>query len=242
MYANKGDMRIISLGGSLISPRQGGYNAQFVGDFVSLIAKMVQRGERYVIICGGGALARSLQQAYSKAVDKANHEWLDRIGIAATRVHANMIGALCSSFAQVIINSPPIDTSLESTAIEIATNTAIVVSGGWILGVSTDYIAVHCAIHYAAEDVVNISDTPYIYAIDPRLNPTAKPLHTLNWQQLSDIVGNQWQPGGHLPFDPHAIALAKKHALRAIFIGADIDNLQTTLSRQPSEGTLVKEE
>ncbi len=233
-------MRIISLGGSLISLRQGGYNAQFVADFMSLIAKMVQKGERYTIICGGGALARSMQQAYGNEVDKTDNEWLDRIGIAATRLHANMIGALCSSFARVLINNPPVSTSLEGGTIEIADSVDITVSGGWILGVSTDYIAVHFAIQAAAEDVINISDTPYIYAADPRLNPAAKPLHNLSWQQLADIVGEQWRPGRHIPFDPHAITLAKKHALRTLFVGADIANLQAALSRQATKGTVVE--
>ena len=53
---------IISLGGSLIVPKTG-IDAAFLKRFRSFIAKRVAKGERFVLICGGGSTARAYQKA-----------------------------------------------------------------------------------------------------------------------------------------------------------------------------------
>lgn len=232
-------MQVLSLGGSLISPRGGTYNAEFVRDFISLMKEVTENHARYVIVCGGGSLARSMQDAYRAENPNPDSKWLDRIGIAATRVHANLIGALCSSYARTVINNIPIDEHWEDTDLSQAAD--IIVSGGWIIGVSTDYIAVLFANKLNAE-VINISDMPYIYQEDPRANPTATPLYHLSWKTLSAIIGDQWQPGAHLPFDPQAARLAAQQHIPVKFVGPNIDNLRNTLLGQPFEGTTIKDE
>jgi len=54
---------ILSLGGSLIVPDQVDVN--FLKNFKKLVEKYVKRNFRFVIICGGGSIARKYQQAFN---------------------------------------------------------------------------------------------------------------------------------------------------------------------------------
>jgi len=55
--------KVISLGGSIISPSAGHVNAEFLKDFQKLIQGLVETGSKFVILCGGGKIARQYQQA-----------------------------------------------------------------------------------------------------------------------------------------------------------------------------------
>ena len=58
---------VISLGGSLIAP-EGGIDWKFLKKFRQLIMAAVKRGNRFVIITGGGITARSYQAAAAKVI------------------------------------------------------------------------------------------------------------------------------------------------------------------------------
>ena len=66
---------IISLGGSLIVPKTG-IDIAFLKQFKSLISRRITKGDRFVIICGGGSTARRYQLA-AGAVDQLTHEDID---------------------------------------------------------------------------------------------------------------------------------------------------------------------
>ena len=230
-------LRVVSLGGSLISPREGGHNRGFLDGFIALVRELVAVGERYVIVCGGGALARTMQGLYRESVQEPRNDWLDRIGIAATRVHAHFIAACCSSFARTSVNSVAIGQRFTQRCIDVGAD--VIVSGGWVLGVSTDYVAVTLARELGVGEIINVSDMPYIYEEDPRINPDSNPLSRVGWKQFSTIIGDSWHPGQHLPFDPQALNDAARHNLRVLFVGADIENLRNALHGKSAQGTTI---
>ena len=55
---------VISLGGSLIVPDQ--IDVQFLKGFRNLILSQVKKGNRFIIICGGGRIARNYFTALQK--------------------------------------------------------------------------------------------------------------------------------------------------------------------------------
>mgnify|MGYP001595985807 FL=1 len=55
---------VVSLGGSLIVPHDIDIN--FLKNFKSTIEKYTKKGYKFAIYCGGGKLARNLQQAAAK--------------------------------------------------------------------------------------------------------------------------------------------------------------------------------
>ena len=82
------DVFVISLGGSLIVPDE--IDWEFVKNFKSLIEKQVEKGLRFVIVTGGGKIARKYIEAGSR-IDEIENEDKDWLGIHATRMNAHFI-------------------------------------------------------------------------------------------------------------------------------------------------------
>ena len=59
-----GRIVVISLGGSIIVPDK--INVEFLKDFKKLINDFVEKGNKAIIVCGGGKTARLYQNAASK--------------------------------------------------------------------------------------------------------------------------------------------------------------------------------
>ena len=53
---------VISLGGSLIVPNE--INTNFIYQFKEVTVKQMNLGKRFIIVCGGGRVARDYQNAY----------------------------------------------------------------------------------------------------------------------------------------------------------------------------------
>src|SRR3989338_5585293 len=95
---------VLSLGGSLIYPDK--IDASFLRNFKRTIEKHVKKGHKFVIYCGGGALARMMQQEASMA-KKLSNEQLDEIGIIATKMNAAMVKSLFRGYAENFIVENP---------------------------------------------------------------------------------------------------------------------------------------
>ena len=60
----------------------------------------------------------------------------------------------------------------------------ILVAGGWKPGWSTDYVAVRIAQRLGVRQVINLSNTDYVYDKDPKLHTDARPLKGLGWEEF----------------------------------------------------------
>jgi len=230
---------VISLGGSVIAPDVGAINLTFINQCVAFLAHLYEK-ERgcSAIITGGGAIARCYQAALREgnvAHDGSSlSSLLDKIGIAATRLHAELVGAICARTHPTTV----IRSRLDKNEV-ISVNTPFLVSGGWKEGVSTDYIATTIAHYLGAREVLNISDTPYIYDRDPRIDAYAIPQRSLSWQEYRAIIGSAWQPGGHVPFDPHASAFAERHHLAVRFVAPNMEEVEKVFLKQQYNGSTI---
>src|SRR5512133_1600100 len=85
------DVTVISLGGSLIAPDavDTGFLASFQRIAVAHIDAEPDR--KLIVICGGGGLARRYQAACRELAPSASNDDLDWVGIAATRVNAELV-------------------------------------------------------------------------------------------------------------------------------------------------------
>ena len=110
---------VISLGGSIIVPDQ--VDGSFLKKFREIIVSL--QGERFVIICGGGRVCRNYQNA-ARELAAVSNEDLDWIGIAATRLNAELVRTL---FAGNEANRKVIHDPLE----EIDENKRIVIGAGF---------------------------------------------------------------------------------------------------------------
>ena len=96
---------IISLGGSLIAPKTG-IDWKFLKKFRELIIKQIKTEKKFVIIAGGGHMAREYIEAASKATNLTNDD-KDWLGIHTTRLNAHLIKTIFRQYAHPRINKNP---------------------------------------------------------------------------------------------------------------------------------------
>ena len=227
------DVFVISLGGSLIVPDE--IDWEFVKNFKSLIEKQVEKGLRFVIVTGGGKIARKYIEAGSR-IDEIENEDKDWLGIHATRMNAHFIRTVFRKHAHPTINKNPYDLEGFLKAKE-----SILVAAGYKPGNSTDYIAVMIGKQFGAKKVANLSNIDFVYDSDPRKNPEAKKIEKTSWNDFRKMVGDKWDPGANVPFDPIASKLAEEEGMEvAIMNGRNLENLEKYLSEEKFEGTIIK--
>lgn len=212
---------VMSVGGSLINP--GEINVSFL----KRLKRFVEKSEcRFILICGGGSNAR----VYAKAAKKFDigREGQDWVGIAATMLNAELVRHL---FGAPPVQQKPVKMKFGN----------VLVAGGWLPGCSTDYDAVLWAKKTGAHQIVNLSNTDYVYTKDPKKFKDAKPLKRLSWAEYKKLIASEWSAGLSTPFDPVASREAEKAGLRVALInGAKLAELKKFLKGDRFVGTVIE--
>ena len=221
---------VISLGGSLIVPDH--VDTAFLNSFVNLVKKYTQQGFRFSLIAGGGATAREYISA-AKGNGVSDTDELDWIGIATTRLNAELLRTLFGSdaYEKIIFDPDQIPEHAQP----------VTLGGGWKPGNSSDLAAIHTAISIGAKKVINLSNIEYAYTADPRTNPDAKRLENVTWAEYRSYIPTEWSPGLSTPFDPIASKRAEEAGIEvAIMNGRNLENLQNYLDGKEFIGTTIK--
>lgn len=228
----KEEVIVLSLGGSLVVP-DGGIDVNFLKKFNQFIRKHIKKGRRFLIVVGGGKIARHYIDAGKSVIGKVNQEDLDWLGIHATRINAHLLRTIFQDIAH-----PRIIENYEKKLKNWKEPVAI--GAGWKPGWSTDYDAVILARDYNASVLINLSNIDWVYDKDPSKFKDAKPIKKTTWEHLETLVGDKWIPGINAPFDPVATQLAKKIGLTAIVTnGRNFLNLEKILNGEEFEGTVI---
>jgi uridylate kinase len=221
---------VLSVGGSLIVTKEG-INLKFLEEFHQFILQQVKQGYKFYLVIGGGATARTYITAAVAAapVSHADRDW---VGIRATRLNAQLL--------QIIFGSVAYREIVTNPTKPVKTTKPVVFAAGYRPGCSTDYVAVLLAQHNKIDTVINLSNIDYAYDRDPRKFPDAKKLETLSWPAFRKIVGQRWQPGLNVPFDPVASRAAAQRQMKVIIVnGEKLKNLERCLNGQPFAGTTI---
>jgi uridylate kinase len=227
----KKEIKVISLGGSIIIPKTG-FDTGFLKKLKALIVRRVKKGDRFILIIGGGATCRQYQKA-ARAIVSASDYDLDNLGIAATHFNAHFVRLLFGNLAynDVVVNPTK----------KIKTSRPIIVAGGWKPGCSTDKDAVLLAKTYGAGEMINASNINYIYTADPNKDPHAKPILKMTWPEMKKLIGDKWRPGANLPFDPSAAKEARKLKMKIYFVrGTNLIELEKAIEGKRINGTIVE--
>ena len=220
---------VISLGGSIIIP--DAINVAFLKKFRRLILEFVKKGYRFILVAGGGRVNREYNKA-AQQITKIKPVDLDWLGIAATRLNAELIRVIFSdhAFERVVYNPTK----------KVKTNKNIIVGSGWRPGCSSDKDTVLLAQNFKAKEVINLFDKDYVYDKDPDKFKDARPLKNIAWVQYLKIIGRRWQPRLSTPFDPEASKLAWKSGIKVIILkGMNLKNLADYLAGKKFKGTVI---
>ncbi len=226
---------LICLGGSIIVPREGEIDVEFLKSFRKLILDFIKKGNKFIIVTGGGKTCRIYQTAASKII-KLPYEDQDWLGIHATRINAHLLRTIFRNQSCSIVLDNPFK-KIKKAELE----KPIIIASGWKPGWSTDYIAVLLTKRFKCQKIIKTSNISYLYNSNPRLNKKAKPIKEISWADLQKLVSRKWMPGLHTPFDPVAIKMAKKLKLKAIIIkGTDLKNLKKVFDGKEFSGTIIE--
>lgn len=223
------EITVISLGGSLIVPDK--INIEFLKEFRDLILEQIEKNKRFIVITGGGKTARNYQKAASTIVNLTEED-LDWLGIHSTRLNAHLLRTIFRDIAHPkLVKNPNEDEEF---------NEYILVASGWKPGCSTDYDAALLAKTYGVKTIINMTNVEYVYDKDPSKFKDSKPIKKTSWKDFRKIVGNEWDPGLNLPFDPVASRKAQELGLKVIIIGPDLKNLENFLDGKKFKGTEIE--
>lgn len=220
---------VIDLGGSILTPEIGKINLKLLKKFKEIIKKASQN-KRFIIVVGGGSLARNYQNAVRNL--KISDNDLDWIGIRSTQLNAETVRTYFGTYAH-----PEICLSEEQ---KITWTRNVLISGGWQPGNSTDYVALKLAERFRAEKVIIATNIDYIYDSDPEKNHQVKKITNIAWKDFGKIFDNKWQPGMKTPFDPKAVRLGKKIKIPLYFVnGSRMTNFEKILAGKDFKGTSI---
>lgn len=222
---------VISLGGAIICPSAGKINAKFLKNFKLLVLKFLKKNYRFVIVTGGGKICRTYQNA-AKEISPLSDEDKDWLGIHVTRLNGHLLRTIFSKVAHPVV--------LDNPHKHIEGDWKVLIGAGWRPGWSTDYDAVLLAKRFDAKEIINASNTPYVYDKDFRKHKNAIPIKKISWKDYQKLIGTKWIPGMSAPFDPIASKIAKRSKIRTIIIkGTDLNNFEKLLSGKEARGTVI---
>jgi uridylate kinase len=226
-------IKTLSLGGSLVAP--SGIDVAFLQEFRQIVQKYLAADaqRKLIIVIGGGSPARTYQQALKELNPSASHDALDWVGIAATKLNAQLVATMLSDWvSEPVVQNPELDDFASGR---------ILVGAGWKPGFSSDYDAAVLAHRFGSKQLINLSNISYVYSADPKKDTNAVALTQMSWAELTALVGEVWTPGANLPFDPIAAKFAHAHQLEVIVAnGKNLSNLDAILNDLPFEGTTIR--
>jgi uridylate kinase len=220
---------VIALGGSIVHPDQ--IDTQFLKRFKKFLAPFLRRGTRFVLVIGGGKLARRFQEA-AHHVAKVADEDKDWLGIHATRLNAHLLRTIFREIADPVIID--IRGKLKSAKYPIT------IAAGWRPGWSTDYVAMQIAQDFGAREAIIAGKPSHVHDRDPAKYPKAAKFSELSWKEYRKLIPAKWSPGMGAPVDPVGAALGARANIKAIIIdGRDLKNFGALLNGKEFQGTIV---
>ncbi len=222
---------VIAVGGSLICPEK--INFKFLKSFSDFIKREIQNKKKFVLVVGGGGVARKYQESASR-FGNISDEDKDIIGIQATKVNAH--------FLRVIFQSKESREEFifdKRFKFKNFAKSPLLIASGWKPGNSTDFVAVQIAVDFGIKRVIILGKPDYVYTADPQKSKKAKPIEAMKWSEYLKMIPSSWKPGLHSPVDPLAAKLAKKKKIEVIVTNWNLRNFKNILENKKFKGTLI---
>lgn len=226
------NIQILDLGGSIVAPDH--IDIEFIKRFRDFLVNWLEEDQsrKAILIIGGGGAARKYQTAYREIDPTHTDDEQDWIGIAATRLNGQLLRGVFKDYCKDDVIIDP-ETQGEFKG-------RVMIAAGWKPGFSTDYDSVVLANRFGAKTVLSLSNIAKIYTADPNVDPNAKPVDSMSWDDYKILCGDEWTPGKNIPFDPVATKLAATSGIKVIAAaGKELENLANIFSGKEFFGTTI---
>ncbi len=230
---------ILSLGDSMkVVVKLGGFvfptepDCRRIQAYADVMGRLSEQGYRLVVVTGGGGDARKY---ISVARELGASEYVcDLLGIKVSQMNAYLF---ISALGDHAYPAPPTSLNLLQAAFELG---KIVVTGGMHPAQSTNAVAALAAEAVQADLLINATDIDGVYTSDPKRDPTAKRLATIETHELVKMVLNgSMEAGTYELFDAVAIKVVERsHMKTRIVDGRVPENIEKAVRGDPI-GTLV---
>jgi len=221
---------VLKLGGHLFFGDQ--INTQLIRGYASLIGELHKAGDRWVVVVGGGEVARSFVKAAREL--GADEAACDELAIKVTRANATLLVHALREVAEEVI-----PTTLEELRL-LASRGKVVVTGGFQPGQSTMAVSALAASAIQAERMVVATDVDGIYTVDPKKHPDARPIARMGYGELWSMLGGFAQRAGEYPvMDAVGLAMLERIRVPVYYVnGFKLDSVREAVLGR-SAGTIV---
>lgn len=224
------DVVVLSLGGSVLVRDED--PSAYLEELAKTLVGASSRAKVYVV-AGGGRIARFYIRA-GRALG-ASEEYLDLMGIDATRLNARLVIAALKGHA---CPEPPKDYD---EAVRAGASHSIVVMGGVTPGVTTDAVSARLAERVGATRLVNATSVDGAYTADPKKDVCAKRIPRMSHEELVKLVsGTAKGAGPTTVFDPVGADVLMRARIQLVIVdGRSMKNLGLALEGKECVGTVV---
>lgn len=220
---------VISLGGSIIMPEKPDFKAL---DEFKKVLRRHYRNYRFVVVCGGGSVARKYIAALEKE-GKSKYE-LATAGIRATRMNALFMSQF---FGKEANGNLPMN--MEQVEDNLRKNKVVFCGALRFQPNSTSDGTASKLAHYFKSEFINMTNVPGLYTSDPRKDKNAKLIEKISWKAFDNMIRKiKFHAGQHFVLDQQAAVIIKKNKIKTYILGSNksLDNL---LKGVKFEGTTI---
>jgi uridylate kinase len=229
----KKEVKVLSLGGSLIVPEK--IDVKFLKKFREVLNRN-SRKYKFVIVCGGGTVARKYISALKEL--ELNEEFQSLSGISATRMNARFMSYVFGKNPRMGIPHTMKDVK------KYLKNQDVVFCGAleYKPKQTSDSTATEIALNLKS-DFINLTNVRGLYNKNPKKYKDAKFVPQASWRELFKMATREkFRPGQHFVIDQTAAKIILKHKIRTYILGKDLSQLDNLLKNKKFKGTTISED
>lgn len=227
-----GNIFVVSIGGSLIVDETGP-NPEKIRQIADCISSLHSQGRQFVLVVGGGRIARSYVEAMR--VFGANNFVQDLAGINVTRVNALLLAHAIPSAHKTVLD----DFSMAKDIIDAG---KIPVFGGHIPFFTTDSVGALIA-EALGGTFVNLTNVDGIYDSNPSVNSEARRFDEISYPRLVELIMSSGStPGQNVVLDLACCLILQRSKIpAAVLSGNDLQNFGNYINGYTFVGTVLRE-
>ncbi len=221
---------VISIGGSILLPRDE--DVSYLRDLANML-KRCSKDYDLFLVTGGGWVARKYI-GWGREM-KADEATLDELGIATSRLNARLLIAALGGDVY------PVPALNFDEAMSAGNHYQIVTMGGTHPGHTTDAVAAMLAERLRSKRLINVTSVDGVYTADPKKDPDAERLESVDYDGLLEIVSKvKGGAGPNVVFDVLAAKIIKRADIDTYIVsGEDLDNMEKAINNEDFHGTKI---